>query len=281
MRLSNRVVLCLLVLALPLGASAAVATLKVRDVIAIIQANKKPLAFDVTARGTMGDGSATLQITGTQNGDMKSLAKAAAEVTFVLDAKADADTSGHAKVRGILVDQTVYLRLDAFTTTGDWASYAEEIDEVVGRWFSIPVDADEYNAYIKAEQENRRTSTKEIEAFFSIVKEELRGTDKTRYTVTIPKNKQRRLVSKIFDNSSSYVRGTSIDFTLTVETARKVFSSLASTLKVTSKVNGDAAKFTLTGKANILKTAPAITAPSESTPWKEFQEQRYGNTVTP
>ncbi len=280
MRLSSRAVslLCLAAVLLPLGASAAVAKLKLRDISAIIQSNKKPLAYELLVRGNLGKASATLKITGKQNGNMKSLAKAAADLTFVFDAKMDADTSGHAKARAVLVDQTIYFRLDELTATGEWEEFEEESAEFVGKWFSEPIAPDEYAAYIQEEQRSRRTSNAEIEAFFDIVKEELR--DRTRYTVTIPKNKQRRLLAMLAGSGyHSYIRTTTIDFNLTVDTVKNVFDALAGMLKISTKISGETAKFTLSGKTNALRTAPIISAPSPSTPWEEFTRTAGGKSM--
>src|SRR5688572_2903699 len=115
MRLSYRAALCLIAVALPLGASAMVVAVKLGDVIGTVQTNKKPLAFNFTARGTMGKTSATVSIQGTQNGNLKSLSKAALDATIVLDGKESTDSWGHAEFNARLVDQTLYVRLDDFS----------------------------------------------------------------------------------------------------------------------------------------------------------------------
>ena len=277
MRFSSRALslLCAAALILPIGASAATATLKLRDVLAIVQSNKKPLSFDIDMRGTFGKGSATLKMKGTQNGNMKSLSKAAADVTLVLDAKLDAKTSGHAEVHGILVDKTVYVRIDDLTLKGEWAEAASEAAPYLDRWFSFPVDPEEYERMMKEQNNGRKASLRDIEAFFNITKEQLRDGNKTRYTVTIPKNKQRRLLLKLLGRgNASYIRSTSLDFTLTVDAMQNVFDALTSSLEIKAKIEGESMKFAFTGKTNALKSPPRITAPAGSTPWEEFSEKQ-------
>lgn len=278
MRLSSRTVLCLMAIALPLGASAAAAKITLQDVLDIVQSNVKPLSFSLDMRGALDDVSATLNVTGTQNGDMKSLAEAAAEATIVLDAKIDARTKGRATLRAILVDETAYVRLDDFTVTGDWAALAEEVEPYMDTWYSFPVDPDEYADYM-ASNKNRRTSYKEIEGFFKIDSRELRnGT--TRYTVTIPKNKQRRLFSRLL--GPKYARSfkrTNLSFTLTVDAARSVFGAMTTAVDIRSVHDGSSARFTLKGGTKALSAKPVIAAPAQSTPWEEIVEQEQGRGI--
>lgn len=272
MRVSSRVVsfLCVAALALPAGAGAAAATL--RDVVAIVQSSTKPLAFDMTARGTYGTMSATITVKGVQNGDMKKLSKAAAEATIVLDAKADARTWGHAEFRSIMAKETLYVRLEKFDAKGEWAALINDIEPHAGTWYSFPVDPAEYEAYVELHRSNRNASYKEIEAFLRIMTEELRG-GKTRYTVTVPKAKQRRLLSRILGPGYARTYGSpSVDIRFTVDAVRNVFDAMAGSATVKATIGGEKAAVKLSAKTSALRTAPRITAPGVSTPWEEFAD---------
>lgn len=272
MRLSPRAVslLCLVAVALPLGAGAATAALKLRDVVAIVQANKKPLAFDMTAKGTYGKASATITVDGVQNGDMKTLAKAAAEARIVLDAKDGADSWGHAVFRAKMAKETLYVRLETFSAKGEWAALINEAKPYMNEWYSFPIDPDEYEAYLKSNANNRNASYKEIEAFLTIVTQELRD-GKTQHTITVPRAKQRRLLTRLLGRGYARTYGSpSVDIRFTVETAKNVFSAMNGSATVKATMDGVKGSVTLSAKTSALKTAPAISAPAQSTPWEDF-----------
>lgn len=255
-----------MILLVPLGASAA-GRLSVRDVITIVQTNKKPLAFTANINGKSGAATMSLRVTGTQNGNMKSLSKAAAQMTFELDAAMDKTTTGRAVMRAVLVESTLYLRLDSFTTNGAWAEYDDEASPYIGTWFSMPIDQKQYAAYISAQARNRRTSMREIESFFQVVQEQVQNA--TRYTITIPKNKQRRLLTKLFGKSIG-TSSPSIEMNVTVDAIKNVFDSVNGFFKVKAKYNKETASLTFTAKTSVLQTPPTILAPTKSTPLENF-----------
>lgn len=277
MKYSSRILslFCLATILTPLGASAA-ARLTISDVVAIVQSNKKPLAFSADASGKSGKATMSFRITGTQNGNMKSLSKAAAELTMELDAAMDKETTGHAVMRAILVDSVLYVRLDSFATNGMWAQYDDEASSYIGTWFSIPVDQKQYAAYITAQARNRRTSMREVEAFFEVLQEQLQN--KTRYTVTIPKNKQRRLLTKIF-GKNTITSSPTIDMNVTVDAVKNIFDSMNGFLKITTKYNREAASLTFTAKTSVLHTPPTILAPANSTPWGTFVQTQTSTNL--
>ena len=273
MRFSLRTVslLSLAALALPMIAGAA-AKVTLRDVTAIVQSNTKPLAFDMSAKGTYGKMSATIGVKGVQNGDMKTLSTAAAEATVIFDATTDAQTKGHAEFRGILTKKTLYLRLENVKATGEWSAYINDIKPHVGTWYSFPIDPAEYEEYVKLQKNNRNASHKEIESFLQIVTEELRG-GTTRYTVTIPKNKQRRLLSRILGPGYARTyRSPSIDARFTVDTIKNIFDAMSGSATIKTTIDGQKLSVMLSANTSALKAAPKIVAPENSTPWEAFIE---------
>ncbi len=295
MRLSVRVVsaLCVATMLLPLGVSAAATakTMRLRDIVKIVQSNAKPLSFDLTLKGVSGKNSGMLKMTGSQNGNMKSLSKAAAETTFILDVKFDDATNLKAKVRLILANKTFYFRLDEFSTTNDLiAMSASDTEMYMQRWFSFPVEEREYNLLMNSREQDQKSSLARIEQFFAIV-QSTQG-DRTRYTVTIPEAKKRRLLAMMMGASSNYasreynaemrkaIRSTTIKFELVVETVRSMFDLLTTTTEAKTKIELDKATFTLNGKVQVLPRKPVIQAPRDSTPWEEFIEEQYGETVS-
>jgi hypothetical protein len=278
MRLSTRTISLLLAIAVPLSASATGVAVSLGGVIGIVQSNKKPLAFELAMKGTMGDASGSATITGTHNGNMKSLKKAALEMTIMLDAKADAESWGHAEFKSKLVDEMLYVRLEDFTAKGEWAAYINYVEPYVDVWYSFPVDPKEYEQFMKSQKKSRNASYKEIEALFKVIQEELH-TGKTRYTMTIPKNRQRRMISRILgpDYTRTY-RNASVDARLSVETLKDVFDSFTGSLDISAIVNNEKMSTKVTGKANVLTKAPFITAPAESTPFQELLNERYGSS---
>lgn len=276
MRLSPHFVsaLCIIAVALPLGAGAATAVIRLRDVVSIIQANKKPLAFDMTMKGTYGKTAGTITVKGVQNGDMKTLAKAAADTTIVLEAKDGADSWGHAEFRAIIAKETLYIRLENISAKGEWAAYINEVEPYMHEWYSLPIDPEEYEAYLKNNVNERNASYKDIETFISIATQELRD-GKTQYTITIPKAKQRRLLSRLFGpgHSRTY-KSPSLDVLFTVETMGNIFHAMSGTASMKATIDGVKGSVSMTAKTSALKTPPVITAPADSTPWEEFMESQ-------
>lgn len=284
MRLSSRAIFCTLAVLAPLTASAVGVAVNLGNVIGIVQSNKKPLAFELGMKGTMGKASGSATVKGTHNGNLTSLAKAALEATITLDAKADANSWGHAEFKTRLVKETLYIRLEDFSAEGPWAAYINDVKPFMDVWYRFPVDAAEYDRFMKDQQKNRNASYKQIESLFEIVREELQG-GRTRYTLSIPKNRQRRLLSRILGPSyaRSY-RNASVDARLSVETVANVFDLFTGSLDLSATVEGQKSTMKISGKANVLKTAPVIAAPAESSSWEEFVEEYYesqtGSTTT-
>lgn len=277
MTLSSRIVLSLMATALPLGASAMVVAVSVGDVIGIVQTNKKPLAFDLGMKGTYGKASGNVSIKGTQNGNLKSLANAALEATIILDGKESAESWGHATFNVRLVHETLYVRLDDFSAQGEWAAYINMVEPYVDVWYSFPIDPEEYKRFMKSQRGNRNMSYRQIEALFKVVQEELRN-GKTRYTLTIPKNRQRRLLSRLLGREyARFYRGATVDARLSVETLGNVFDSFTGWLNLAATVNGQKSTMKMTGKATTLRATPIIVVPANSTPFEDLLNDRYGS----
>lgn len=275
MRFSTRTVATLLAVAIPLSTSAMGVAVNLGNVIGIVQSNKKPLAFEITMKGTMGKASGSAIVKGSQNGNLKSLPKAALEATVTLDAQDGRDSWGHAVFKTKLVKETLYVRLEDFSAKGEWSAYIDMVKPHEDVWYSFPIDPKEYEQFMKEQRKGRKTSYKEIEGFFKIVTEELRG-GKTRYTMTIPKNKQRRLLSRVLGPSygRTYSKA-SIDARMSIDTLQNVFDAFTASLDVSATAHGEKTSIKLTGSANVLRTPPIITAPDESTPFEDLVNERY------
>ncbi len=276
MRLSFRAVLSLLAIALPLGVSAMAVGVNLGDMIGTVQTNKKPLAFDINVKGTYGNDSGTISIKGTQNGNLRSLEKAALDATILLDAKESTTSWGHAEFKTRLVNQTLYVRLEDFSAEGEWAAYINYVKPYEDVWYSFPLEKEEYEEFMEEMKESRNASYKEIEGFFKIVQEELRN-GKTRMTLTIPKNRQRRLISRLLGTDyARYYRNTSIDATLSVDSLQNVFDALTGSLdfKATDSYSQKKMTLKITASATTLKTAPKFLAPEESVDFEEFVREQ-------
>jgi type IV pilus assembly protein PilA len=208
---------------------------------------------------------------------LKSLPKAALEATITLDAQDGRDSWGHAVFQSKLVKETLYVRLEDFEAKGKWAAYIDMVKPHEDVWYSFPVDPKEYEQLMKEQKKGRATSYKEIEGFFDIVKQELRG-GKTRYTMTIPKNKQRRLLSRVLGPSygRTYSKA-SIDARMSIDTLQNVFDAFTASLDVSATAYGEKTSIKLTGSANVLRTPPIITAPAESTPFQDLVNEQYNS----
>lgn len=263
----------LAVLMLPVIAGAA-AKVTLRDVVAIVQSNKKPLAFDITMRSSFGKTTGTLTVKGVQNGDMKTLSSAAAEATLVIEASDGTGGSGRADIRVILVDQILYARLEHVEAKGPWTAQVENLKPYDKKWYSFPIDPAEYEQYVKLQKNNRNASYKEIESFLQIMTEELRG-GTTRYTVTIPKNKQRRLLSRILGPGYARTyRSPSIDARFTVDTIKNIFDAMSGSATIKTTIDGQKLSVMLSANTSALKAVPKIVAPENSTPWEAFIESQ-------
>lgn len=284
MRLSTRAasLLCAAAILLPLGAGAATKakTIRLRDVVKIIQSNQKPLAFEGTIATTQGKNKGTVTIKGTQNGEMDSLEDAAVQMTIDVAATFEGEKVG-AFLDVRVVDAMLYARLTKVTATGDMKELAAAVEPFVNTWVEMPLDADDF----EESTGSKPPSLAKFEQYFSIVKTSKNGVNS--YAVTIPKEKQRRFLTAVMGVAEGYdssyrailrrsVRSTTIDFSMTVDERAGLFQALASKIGVKTTMDGQKGTFSFTGKTTALATAPTIQAPGESVTLDELFDSGGG-----
>jgi hypothetical protein len=278
MRLSTRAasLLCAAAILLPIGAGAATKakTIRLRDVVNIVQSNQKPLSFDGTVTTTQGKNKGTVTIKGVQNGEMDSLEDAAAQFTMDVDATFEGEKVG-VGVEVRIVDATMYARITKAEATGELEELAAMADPYLGTWVSMPLDAEDFEDTTGS----KPASLAKFEQYFSIVKTSKNGVNS--YAVTIPKEKQRRFLMAAMGVAESYdssyrailrrsVRSTTIDFSLTVDERAGLFQALASKIGVKTTMDGQKGTFAFTGKTSALSSAPSIQAPTDSMTLEEL-----------
>lgn len=278
MRLSTRAVslLCAAAILLPIGAGAATKakTIRLRDVVKIVQSNQKPLSFEGTMTTTQGKNKGTLTIKGVQNGKMDSIDDAAVQMTMDVAATYEGEKIG-ASVDMLIVDAMLYARLTNVTATGDAEELVAAIDPYVNTWVEMPLDAEDF----EESTGSKPPSLAKFEQYFSIVKTSKNGVNS--YAVTIPKAKQRRFLMAVMGVAEAYnssyraslrrsVRSTTIDFSLTVDERAGLFQALASKIGVKTTMDGQKGTFAFTGKTTALATTPVIQAPADSVTLEEL-----------
>ncbi len=286
MRLSVRLAsaLCILTLVTPFAADAAAAakTLRLRDIVKIMESNKKPVSFTVDITGKSGKNSGTISFTGSHNGKTTSIDDMAATMSMTLDMRLENGATISGKSRIVIVDAVAYVILDELDASGDAAPYVfGETDMLIGTWFSMPLDDVEY-AGLKAERiENSSASVRQFDPFFTVT-EKTQGT-KTTYTATIPKAKQRRFLTKIFGKNQALrrqMRLNTIDATIIVDAVRNAFDAVSGTVNLTTLSGKEKGSFTTKVSMKVLKTAPAIAAPADSMTFEEFLTEQLGISPT-
>jgi hypothetical protein len=278
MRFSTRAVslLCAAAILLPIGAGAATKakTIRLRDVVKIVQSNQRPLSFEGTVTTTQGKNKGTVKIAGVQNGTMDSLEDAAVQLTMDVDATFEGEKVG-ASMEVRVVDAMLYARLTDVSATGDLAELAAAIEPYENTWIEMPLDAEDFEETTGS----KPPSLAKFEQYFSIVKTNKNGVNS--YAVTIPKEKQRRFLTAVMGVAEGYdssyrailrrsVRSTTIDFSLTVDERAGLFQALASKIGVKTSMDGQKGTFAFTGKTSALATAPSIQAPADSVTLEEL-----------
>ncbi len=282
MRLSVRLAsaLCVLTLVAPFAADAAVAakTLRLRDIVKIVEQNKKPLSFNGTLKTSDGKNKATIAIEGSHNGTIEKLEDAAMDIGMTIDATLEDRSTIHGTIDIRIVDETLYAKLDDVALTGSLAAYEAIVDPYLGVWIAMPADPSMY-----AEKPTRTPSVSRFEPYFSIAESSISGG--SRYTITIPKEKQRRLLALIMRSTSGYsqsynatmrkhIRSTTLDATITVDVVRGIFDAMTNSISVTTTQGGTKGSFTFTGSTKALSSAPSITAPNDSMTLEELMSEQ-------
>lgn len=278
MRLSARAVslLCAAAILLPIGAGAAtkVATIRLRDVAKIVQSNRKPLSFEGTVTTTQGKNKGTVTIKGVQNGEMDSVDDAAVQMTMDVAATYEGEKIG-ASIEMRIVDAMLYARLTKLTAEGDMEEVVTAVEPYVNTWVETPLDAETF----EESTGSKPPSLAKFEQYFSIVKTNKNGVN--TYTVTIPKEKQRRFLMAVMGVAEGYdssyrailrrsVRSTTMDFSMTVDERAGVFQALTSKIGVKTTMDGQKGVFAFTGKTAALGTPPTIQAPANSVTLEEL-----------
>ncbi len=279
--------MCLAVALLPATVSAAALTkdLKLHDIIALVQANKKPLSFHAEISGSQKDTTGTLIIDGVQNGNLKTLKDTKIDTTLTLNLHLENATSAHAKAHVIVVDSTLYASLDELSTTNtEMKEFVESVKPYMDTWFRFPLDPDEYHAFRQNQENRRKFSVKTIEPYFKITPTQSR--DGMQYAITLPKENQRRFLLALARATNGFsprygaamrrsARTTNISLDVIVNTMQNIYASSEGTFTVSTKISSSPSSFTFRVKNSTLSSMPVITAPAGSMTFEEFVEQQY------
>jgi hypothetical protein len=279
--------MCLAVALLPATVSAAALTkdLKLHDIVALVQANKKPLSFHAEISGAQEKTTGTLTIDGVQNGNLKTLKDAKIDTTLTLNLHLENATSAHAKAHVIVVDSMLYASLDELSTTNtEMKEFVESVKPYMDTWFRFPLDPDEYNAFRQNQENRRKFSVKIIEPYFKITSTQSR--DGMQYAITLPKENQRRFLLALARATNRLsprygaamrrsARTTNISLDVMVNTMQNIYASSEGTFTVSTKIGSSPSSFTFRVKNSTLSSMPVITAPAGSMTFEEFVEQQY------
>lgn len=290
MRYTSRILAIASVLSLlaPSGALAATnrgaptKAMKLSDVLAISQKNKKSASFELHMK-TKGDGTTiSFDLQGRQKGNPTAVNDLAGDMTFSLDATLTDGSTASADGQLIIVGGVAYVMLDSIDSTNAFlAIYADALREHVGTWFSIPLDEAEIAGDL-SEQKKNDAAIRALNKFFDVKQEKTR--DGTTYTATVAKAKQAGLFKKLMggDRLSSIVPGQSegtptgtADMSVTLKTMRDAFQSLTMDATFLSKTGTRKNTTTMTFSSTVLDSAPAIAAPANSMPLDEA----FGTTL--
>jgi type IV pilus assembly protein PilA len=277
-------------LLLPLAVGAAAVTPTLVDLVKIVLSNEKPLEYTVDMHGEFGDSNASIRVEGTENGHTKTLKDAKADATLTLDFSTKDYGSAHAKIQARLADQTLFLRLDEISVSGQAADFSDQVKPFLHTWVKIPVDAGQYGSDVNRYSNNRVLNAKKLGDFFVITREDLR--DNVRYTVTLDPRKQRALAIALVSGTRGYsprfraearrsARTISIDFKTVIETlVTGVFDSVRSDIAVQGKNSGKTFKYSLHAATNVLSSVPVIDAPTDGKTIEELlNEQHPGQSI--
>jgi hypothetical protein len=277
-------ILCLMAILLPMSAKAALpSTVKViyfHDVLKIIKQDTPPLSFEISVKGSSNDLKGTISITGVQKGN--SSKDNTSDMTINMSASLEGGSTARASIRMIHVDTMLYLRIDSIDVTGPFATYEHVAKPYLKQWFSFPTDPDE-SASSQSLVPSQKLSISKLDALLSVTKT---GTkDNATYTVTLPTSKKRAFFMAAMGSVSRYTgqyntmlrrsaRSSKSNLTLTVNTIRSLFDSMAGQLEIATTVNDSKMRFLFDVNIKVLEAIPPITAPVDSTPWEEFAESQ-------
>lgn len=289
MRFASRLLAVVSVLSLlaPSGALAATnrapaKAMKLSDVLAISQKNKKSASFELHVKTKGGGTTINFDMEGRQKGNPTAINAVAGDMTFSLDATLLDGSTASADGRLVIVGGVAYLTLDAIESTNEFlAIYTDTLQDYVGTWFSIPLDDADFGKNLSKQKKND-AAIRALDKFFEVKQEKTR--DGTTYVATVAKAKQAALMKKLLggDSLPSLVPGQTgdkrtgtVDMTVTLKTLRDAFQSLSAKATVLSKTGAKTDTTTVTFAATVLDAAPVITAPAKSIPL----EEAFGTTV--
>ncbi len=295
MRFASRLLAVVSVLSLlaPSGALAATnrapaKAMKLSDVLAISQKNKKSASFELHVKTKGGGTSIDFDLQGRQKGNPTAVNAVAGDMTFSLDATLLDGSTASAEGRLVIVGGVGYLTLDSIESTNEFvAIYTDALQEHVGTWYSFPLD-DADGAMDASAQKENDAAIRALDKFFDVKQEKTRNG--VTYTASVPKAKQSALMKKLLGGNSlpSFVQGQleekktgSMDMSVTLKTLRDAFQSLSMKATVLSKTGTRKDTTTVTFAATVLETAPTITAPAESTPLEEAFGTALGEDDAP